>query len=55
MRPLAGIATLTPPQDPLVAVPSAVSVVFMALGGALLAVIWRNIPIPATDKDDFVE
>ena len=31
--------------DPLVAVPSAVSVVFMALGGSALAVFWRNKPI----------
>ena len=30
--------------DPLVAVPSAVSVVFMALGGSGLAVFWRNKP-----------
>ena len=33
--------------DPLVAVPSAVSVVFMALGGSGLAVFWRNKPVPA--------
>ena len=31
-------------SDPLVAVPSAVSVVFMALGGSGLAVYWRNKP-----------
>lgn len=31
-------------KDPLVAVPSAVSVVFMALGGSGLAVFWRNKP-----------
>ncbi len=31
--------------DALVAVPSAVSVVFMALGGSGLAVFWRNKPI----------
>lgn len=31
-------------SDPLVAVPSAVSVVFMALGGSGLAVFWRNKP-----------
>lgn len=31
--------------DPLVAVPSAVSVVFMALGGSALAVYWRGQPI----------
>ena len=31
--------------DPMVAVPSAVSVVFMALGGAALAVFWRNRPV----------
>ncbi|KAF7838630.1 sodium/pyruvate cotransporter BASS2, chloroplastic [Senna tora] len=41
--------------NPLVAVPSAVSVVFMALGGSALAVIWRNRPIPLDDKDDFKE
>uniref|UniRef100_A0A803MQ70 Uncharacterized protein n=1 Tax=Chenopodium quinoa TaxID=63459 RepID=A0A803MQ70_CHEQI len=41
--------------NPLVAVPSAVSVVFMAVGGSALAVYWRNMPIPADDKDDFKE
>ncbi|KAJ4952738.1 hypothetical protein NE237_029570 [Protea cynaroides] len=41
--------------NPLVAVPSAVSVVCMALGGSALAVFWRNIPVPADDKDDFKE
>ncbi|KAJ3695338.1 hypothetical protein LUZ60_000715 [Juncus effusus] len=41
--------------NPLVAVPSAVSVVAMALGGSGLAVFWRNQPIPADDKDDFKE
>ncbi|KAG9133267.1 hypothetical protein Leryth_023519 [Lithospermum erythrorhizon] len=41
--------------NPLVAVPSAVSVVCMALGGSALAVYWRNQPIPANDKDDFKE
>ncbi|KAL8136435.1 hypothetical protein V2J09_002436 [Rumex salicifolius] len=41
--------------NPLVAVPSAVSVVCMALGGSALAVYWRNCPIPADDKDDFKE
>ncbi|KAJ4787900.1 Sodium/bile acid cotransporter [Rhynchospora pubera] len=41
--------------NPLVAVPSAVSVVAMALGGSALAVYWRNQPIPADDKDDFKE
>lgn len=41
--------------NPLVAVPSAVSVVCMALGGSGLAVFWRNRPIPAGDKDDFKE
>ncbi|AES91399.1 putative Bile acid:sodium symporter/arsenical resistance protein Acr3 [Medicago truncatula] len=41
--------------NPLVAVPSAVSVVCMALGGSALAVYWRNSPIPADDKDDFKE
>nr|XP_009403017.1 PREDICTED: probable sodium/metabolite cotransporter BASS2, chloroplastic isoform X2 [Musa acuminata subsp. malaccensis] len=38
--------------NPLVAAPSAVSVVFMVLGGSALAVFWRNKPIPADDKDD---
>ncbi|KAK8682902.1 hypothetical protein V6N13_038982 [Hibiscus sabdariffa] len=41
--------------NPLVAVPSAVSVVCMALGGSGLAVFWRNKPIPVDDKDDFME
>ncbi|KAG6493098.1 hypothetical protein ZIOFF_048074 [Zingiber officinale] len=41
--------------NPLVSVPSAVSVVCMALGGSALAVFWRNRPIPANDKDDFQE
>ncbi|KAK8515499.1 hypothetical protein V6N13_139523 [Hibiscus sabdariffa] len=41
--------------NPLVMVPSAVSVVFMALGGSGLAVFWRNKPIPLDDKDDFKE
>ncbi|GAB4832925.1 Sodium/pyruvate cotransporter bass2, chloroplastic [Ancistrocladus abbreviatus] len=41
--------------NPLVAVPSAVSVVCMALGGSALAVFWRNRPVPADDKDDFKE
>ncbi|GAU19069.1 hypothetical protein TSUD_194060 [Trifolium subterraneum] len=41
--------------NPLVAVPSAVSVVCMALGGSALAVYWRNSPIPIDDKDDFKE
>ncbi|CAN0841723.1 Sodium/pyruvate cotransporter BASS2, chloroplastic [Linum grandiflorum] len=41
--------------NPLVAVPSAVSVVAMALGGSALAVFWRNMPIPVDDKDDFKE
>ncbi|CAH8376176.1 unnamed protein product [Eruca vesicaria subsp. sativa] len=41
--------------NPLVAVPSAVSVVCMALGGSGLAVFWRNQPIPKDDKDDFKE
>ncbi|CAI8610228.1 unnamed protein product [Vicia faba] len=41
--------------NPLVAVPSAVSVVCMALGGSALAVYWRNTPIPLDDKDDFKE
>ncbi|KAG2590450.1 hypothetical protein PVAP13_5NG403500 [Panicum virgatum] len=41
--------------NPLVAVPSAVSVVAMALGGSALAVYWRNIGLPANDKDDFKE
>jgi BASS family bile acid:Na+ symporter len=42
-------------SNPLVAVPSAVSVVCMALQGALIAVFWRNRPIPAGEKDDFEE
>ena len=33
--------------DPMVSIPAAVSVVFMALGGAALAVFWRNRPIKA--------
>ncbi|KAG5027841.1 hypothetical protein JHK87_011355 [Glycine soja] len=41
--------------NPLVAVPSAVSVVCMALGGSALAVFWMNRPIPLDDKDDFKE
>ncbi|XP_022897606.1 sodium/pyruvate cotransporter BASS2, chloroplastic isoform X2 [Olea europaea var. sylvestris] len=41
--------------NPLVAVPSAVSVVCMALGGSALAVYWRNMPNPVDDKDDFKE
>ncbi|XP_022751697.1 sodium/pyruvate cotransporter BASS2, chloroplastic-like [Durio zibethinus] len=41
--------------NPLVAVPSAVSVVCMALGGSALAVYWRNRPLPVDDKDDFKE
>lgn len=39
--------------DPMVAVPSAVSVVFMALGGAALAVYWRGKPVVG-EKDDFI-
>lgn len=35
--------------DPLVAVPSAVSVVFMALGGSGLAVFWRGRPVKELD------
>ena len=31
--------------EPMVAIPSAVSVVFMAVGGSALAVFWRNKPI----------
>ncbi|TVU35798.1 hypothetical protein EJB05_17702 [Eragrostis curvula] len=42
-------------SNPLVAVPSAVSVVAMALGGSALAVYWRTIGLPADDKDDFKE
>jgi bile acid:Na+ symporter, BASS family len=34
-------------------VPSAVSVVWMALTGSLLAVFWRYVPVPEGDKDDF--
>ncbi|CAL4975044.1 unnamed protein product [Urochloa decumbens] len=41
--------------NPLVAVPSAVSVVAMALGGSALAVFWRSRGLPADDKDDFKE
>ncbi|XP_022751696.1 sodium/pyruvate cotransporter BASS2, chloroplastic-like [Durio zibethinus] len=41
--------------NPLVAVPSAVSVVCMALGGSALAVYWRNRPLPVDDKADFKE
>ncbi|XP_066311249.1 probable sodium/metabolite cotransporter BASS2, chloroplastic [Miscanthus floridulus] len=41
--------------NPLVAVPSAVSVVCMALGGSALAVYRRNKGLPANDKDDFKE
>ncbi|EES01163.1 hypothetical protein BDA96_03G256700 [Sorghum bicolor] len=41
--------------NPLVAVPSAVSVVCMALGGSALAVYWRNKGLPTDDKDDFKE
>lgn len=33
-------------------VPSAVSVVWMALTGSILAVIWRYIPVPEDDKDN---
>lgn len=36
--------------DPLVCVPSAVSVVFMAMGGSGLAVFWRGRPV--TDEDE---
>uniref|UniRef100_A0A803KR13 Uncharacterized protein n=1 Tax=Chenopodium quinoa TaxID=63459 RepID=A0A803KR13_CHEQI len=41
--------------NPLLVVPSAVSVVFMAVGGSALAVYWRNMPIPVDNKDDFKE
>lgn len=41
--------------NPLVAVPSAVSVVCMALGGSALAVYWRTRSVPVDDKDDFKE
>ncbi|KAH6794901.1 Sodium Bile acid symporter family [Perilla frutescens var. hirtella] len=41
--------------NPLVVIPSAVSVVCMALGGSALAVYWKNQPIPVDDKDDFKE
>ena len=34
-----------------VRVPSAVSVVWMALTGSTLAVIWRFLPVPDDDKD----
>lgn len=33
-------------------VPSAVSVVWMALTGSILAVVWRNIPVGAPAKFD---
>ena len=33
-------------------VPSAVSVVWMALTGSILAVIWRYIPVPPPEKFD---
>jgi bile acid:Na+ symporter, BASS family len=33
-------------------VPSAVSVVWMALTGSILAVIWRYIPVPPPDSFD---
>ncbi|XP_020577987.1 probable sodium/metabolite cotransporter BASS2, chloroplastic isoform X1 [Phalaenopsis equestris] len=42
-------------RNPLVAAPSAVSFVCMALGGIALAVFWRNSPISVNDKDDFKE
>ena len=38
--------------DPLVCVPSAVSVVFMAIGGSGLAVFWRNKPIKGEIKGE---
>ena len=34
--------------DPMVSVPAAVSVVFMALGGSALAVFWRSRPVQDT-------
>lgn len=34
-------------------VPSAVSVVWMALTGSILAVFWRSRPVPENDKDQF--
>ena len=34
-------------------VPSAVSVVWMALTGSLLAVFWRYVPVDKDDKDEF--
>lgn len=40
-------------DDPLVAVPSAVSVVFMAVGGSGLAVYWRNKPTDPAEDNDF--
>lgn len=38
--------------DAAARVPSAVSVVWMALTGSILAVIWRFIPVPTTGKFD---
>jgi BASS family bile acid:Na+ symporter len=38
--------------DAAARVPSAVSVVWMALTGSILAVIWRNIPVKAPEKFD---
>lgn len=38
--------------DPTARVPSAVSVVWMALTGSILAVIWRNIPVDPPKKFD---
>jgi BASS family bile acid:Na+ symporter len=38
--------------DPAARVPAAVSVVWMALTGSVLAVIWRYIPVPTTGKFD---
>jgi BASS family bile acid:Na+ symporter len=38
--------------EPAARVPAAVSVVWMALTGSVLAVIWRYIPVPTTGKFD---
>ena len=38
--------------EPAARIPSAVSVVWMALTGSLLAVVWRYIPVTGTKKFD---
>lgn len=37
-------------SDFMVRVPSAVSVVWMALAGSTMAVIWRGIPLPEEEE-----